>query len=53
MDTIRVNINISAEMHQFYKEQAVKTGVSMSAMMSFALMQQMMIIKQNQKKIEG
>ncbi|MNW50896.1 hypothetical protein D3C74_283610 [compost metagenome] len=52
-DTTRVNISVSEEIHQFYKEQAKKTGVSMSAAMSTALFQQMMIMKQNRKKLES
>lgn len=52
-DTLRVNISVSDELHRFYKEQAKKTGVSMSAAMSTALFQQMMAIKQTQKKLES
>lgn len=37
--TVRVNINISSELHEYYKEQAERAGVSMSAAMSFALLE--------------
>lgn len=37
-DTVRVNINVSPELYEFYKEQAKRAGVSMSAMMSVALL---------------
>lgn len=50
---IRVNISVSEEMHEFYKEKARSTGVSMSSMMSFALMQQMMNWKQVDKKMRS
>lgn len=38
-ETIRVNISVSPELHTFFKEQARRAGVSMSAMMSVALLQ--------------
>ena len=36
-DLVRVNIRISPEVHQFFKERAMKTGVSMSSLMFLAL----------------
>lgn len=51
-DTKRVNISVSLEMHDFYKEQARKSGVSMSAAMSTALYQHMMNLMAVQKKLE-
>ena len=32
-DVMRVNIRVSPEVHQYYKERAYKTGVSMSSLM--------------------
>lgn len=37
-ETVRVNINISPELHTYYKEQAERAGVSMSAYMALALL---------------
>ena len=34
---IRVNIRVSPEVHQFFKERSIKTGVSMSSLMFLAL----------------
>lgn len=36
-DLIRVNIRISPDVHQFFKERSIKTGVSMSSLMFLAL----------------
>lgn len=52
-DTIRVNISVSEEIHQFYKEHSKKTGGTMSSAMSAALYQQMISMKQIQKKLES
>lgn len=38
-ETVRVNINISPELHAFYREQADRAGVSMSAYMALALLE--------------
>lgn len=34
---VRVNIKVSPEVHQFFKERSIKTGVSMSSLMFLAL----------------
>lgn len=47
---IRVNINVSSEIHSYYKEQASRAGVSMSAVMSIALLRNMEIEKSQSKK---
>lgn len=51
-DTKRVNITVSLEMHDYYKEQARKSGVSMSAAMSTSLYQHMMNSIALQKKLD-
>lgn len=38
-DLIRVNIRVSPEVHQYFKERSSKTGVSMSSLMFLALEQ--------------
>ncbi|MDF1586082.1 hypothetical protein [Marinimicrococcus flavescens] len=40
-ETVRVNISVSSELHTYYKEQAERAGVSMSAYMAFALLKYM------------
>lgn len=40
-NTIRINVTVSEEVHQFYKDRSEKTGVSMSALMFLALETQM------------
>jgi predicted HicB family RNase H-like nuclease len=44
-DTIRVNISVSPEIHEFYQEKAHRAGTSMSALMSIALYEKMQIEK--------
>lgn len=48
-DLIRVNIRVSPEVHQFYKERSLKTGVSMSSLMFLSLEKSM----QEQRFIGG
>lgn len=48
--TIRVNINVSSEIHNYYKKQASRAGVSMSAAMSIALLRYMEIEQSQSKK---
>lgn len=38
-EMIRINIRVSPEVHQYYKERSTKTGVSMSSLMYLALEQ--------------
>jgi post-segregation antitoxin (ccd killing protein) len=38
---IRVNINVSPEIHEYYKDLARRAGISMSAAMSIALLRYM------------
>jgi len=40
-NVVRVNIHVSAEVHQYYKELAKRSGVSMSAVMSMTLTKNM------------
>ncbi|OBZ12904.1 hypothetical protein A8L34_29650 [Bacillus sp. FJAT-27264] len=40
-ETVRVNISVSSELHTYYKEQAERAGVSMSAYMAIALQKYM------------
>lgn len=48
-----VNIRVSPEIHEYYKERSKKTGVSMSSLMYLALEAQMKQEVLLQKKFEG
>lgn len=48
-DLIRVNVRVSPEVHQFYKDRSAKTGVSMSSLMFLTLEKSM----QEQRFIGG
>lgn len=39
--TVRINIAVSPEIHEYYKEQSNRAGMSMSAYMSFILFSHM------------
>jgi len=39
--TVRVNIAVSPEVHEYYKELAQRSGLSMSSYMSFVLFNHM------------
>jgi len=38
-EMIRINVRVSPEVHQYYKDRSAKTGVSMSSLMYLALEQ--------------
>lgn len=44
-NTVRVNIRIPIEIHEYYKNKSEKTGVSMSALMYLDLENYLMIKK--------
>ncbi|MBY9082357.1 hypothetical protein [Paenibacillus sp. CGMCC 1.18879] len=39
--SVRVNVTMTSEMHQWYKQQAERSGISMSALMTYALYKNM------------
>lgn len=48
--TVRVNIAVSPEVHEYYKEIAERSGLSMSSYMSFILFNHMNSEKENKTK---
>lgn len=48
--TVRVNIAVSSEVHEYYKELAKRSGLSMSAYMSFVLFNHMDTEQKENKK---